>query len=1245
MNWFKPIFLSLFKAPRVKHLSTSNKKIKPSFSLEALEPKILLSAELVGGVIDGSVYIADDGVDSFSSQAEFDQWVSQLSGNMDSTLNSNIQATLSDAEAFTFAELETFLSAQQAQTDNQDLQQSLSDKNLTSTSLDDSSLELIIIDPRTPDYLELVEGVSTDSDSNYLIYVLDPDLDGVQQVTDLLTTHSDLSAVHLISHGSEGSIQLGSSWLTAENLNQYSQQISSWQNVFSDDADILIYGCDLAGNLTGVQLIDALAELTGADVTASDDATGLAELGGDWELEYQTGEIETQIAFNQETQSTWQHTLLDESNLWISFNGTGGGTPGGGYSNQLLSFSDPDLALELGDGDSGETDGTFSDEYTLSENVRATHYVSSAVTVDTLIEGVQGTYDLEVGQVVLSMLADGNADITVNKVGGGTLVVNNSDLLVYSPSEDAYELLLDDAILESDGTTVADIYAISIVESDTSIGVDTTLTAGTYLIASSNTTIQSDISTYSNTTGLQTLLSGSDFLDDPEEQIQGLEFIESDINIGGQTLTEGQILVTVTTNNANPVGGDDDPITVGSGSTTVEASQKDIVVLTVNGTEQDSIQITDVDAQILFDASDMDILVFEDLFTAGEVNALSLFTTTIIPEATNLSQTLDYTEGDDSVAITDIVISGIDSTEIVTATLTLTNTVTGVLSTDKFGDATSIYDSNTGIWTVTGSVADVNDALADVAFIPATNNDNNTSITTHIEDSDGDGPSDGVINLNVTAVDELILLSTTGNVSSPSGADGLDSWEDSTVFGFVPDEIGLGTTTSGEFNELFDLALFTNDTNVDALHYVSQDISIGTGSAISLLVGDVLFSTSTDETLINSDGSTLDVKKEDIVIFRSDVAGDYSSGTFTLLFTNPSATDITAVSLVQEDTLVGGTVIQAGSFLFAENSSSIYVFTHGDISSLATDGSVQLLVNGQQESTYDDDEKLFPDKIIGIELVEYEYTLAGTTLQAGTILITTDGNNNVSLNNTQSGTRHDIYALNLTQTEIDSSSTKGTVSLFLDGTDVGLDSNNESLDAISFVEPQIFINSAPTGNVLISGTATEDQVLTADTSAINDVDGLGTYSYQWLRDGIIINGATNNTYTLDDADVGTAISVTVSYTDAKGSAESLTSSETVAISNVNDVPNATNLNQEHAYTEGDSSVELDDIVISDVDTADTLSATLTLANNSTGALTTGVFGASTSSYDSDTGVWSVTGSLSDVNACFRRCCVCTNHKQ
>ena len=98
------------------------------------------------------------------------------------------------------------------------------------------------------------------------------------------------------------------------------------------------------------------------------------------------------------------------------------------------------------------------------------------------------------------------------------------------------------------------------------------------------------------------------------------------------------------------------------------------------------------------------------------------------------------------------------------------------------------------------------------------------------------------------------------------------------------------------------------------------------------------------------------------------------------------------------------------------------------------------------------------------------------------------------------------------------------------------------------------VNDNPTGTVSITGTATEGQVLTVDTSNLADEDGLAAFSYQWLRGDADITGATSETYTLAQADVGAAISARVSYTDNGGTAESVTSSATGSIINVNDAP-------------------------------------------------------------------------------------------
>jgi hypothetical protein len=127
------------------------------------------------------------------------------------------------------------------------------------------------------------------------------------------------------------------------------------------------------------------------------------------------------------------------------------------------------------------------------------------------------------------------------------------------------------------------------------------------------------------------------------------------------------------------------------------------------------------------------------------------------------------------------------------------------------------------------------------------------------------------------------------------------------------------------------------------------------------------------------------------------------------------------------------------------------------------------------------------------------------------------------------------------------------------------------------------VNDAPTGSVTITGTATQGETLTASNS-LADVDGLNTPSYQWKADGVDISGATGSTLVLAQDQVGKVITVVASYTDVRGTSESVSSSATGAVVNINDAPVAT-------YTTAQS-----------VNEASTISGTLTSTdadNNST----------------------------------------------
>ncbi|WP_442962693.1 peroxidase family protein [Pseudomonas sp. Leaf48] len=101
-------------------------------------------------------------------------------------------------------------------------------------------------------------------------------------------------------------------------------------------------------------------------------------------------------------------------------------------------------------------------------------------------------------------------------------------------------------------------------------------------------------------------------------------------------------------------------------------------------------------------------------------------------------------------------------------------------------------------------------------------------------------------------------------------------------------------------------------------------------------------------------------------------------------------------------------------------------------------------------------------------------------------------------------------------------------------------------------------NNAPTAGPTVNGALVLNQVLTADTSSIIDIDGLSNpqFTFQWqATNGVIfvnIPGATASTFTLGLAQVGNQVRVVVSYVDDFGVAESIASdpSDLVAVGEV-----------------------------------------------------------------------------------------------
>jgi VCBS repeat-containing protein len=127
-------------------------------------------------------------------------------------------------------------------------------------------------------------------------FILDSAQDGIKQITEILQDYPQVESIHLVSHGSPGSIQLGNTYLSLDTIAEYQQDLKSW-NVPS----LLIYGCNVAAGDAGAELLDKLHQLTGANIAAS-----THKIGQDgWKLESEVGQISVELAFNNQTQNQY----------------------------------------------------------------------------------------------------------------------------------------------------------------------------------------------------------------------------------------------------------------------------------------------------------------------------------------------------------------------------------------------------------------------------------------------------------------------------------------------------------------------------------------------------------------------------------------------------------------------------------------------------------------------------------------------------------------------------------------------------------------------------------------------------------------------------------------------------------------------------------------------------------------------------------------------------------------------------
>ena len=940
---------------------------------------------------------------------------------------------------------------------------------------------------------------------------------------------------------------------------------------------MLIYGCNLAANTTGQQLIGNLADLTSADVAASDDLTGAAELNGDWDLEHLTGQIETSITFNPEVPQNWNNVLAVDP-LWLSTTGsvTSGGQPGTDTwdDEDIIGVSDPNLAFEP-----GGTNGTFSIAFDTTlfaagSDLNANHYVSNNLTVGS------SAFQLEAGDMLFSMVGTARFTSASTPADAGftnDLWVDPQDVAVFRPdvagdySAGTFAMLLEDPSGTGD-----DITGISLIEQNVTVG-DADLQAGDFLFtrftapnANQVWLFETDDVGAGTTAGTASvLLEGSDANVSITQEIYGIDVVETTVFVGNRLLDAGTLLIT--TESADTVG-----------SNNLSVADQDVFALDVTATTLIAGSGNGAaTASTFFDGSDVG-------FNTG-AEGLRSVTLTDVAEVSPIQTAAPATENtNEDTALVFSVANGNEITvgdgtagdPILRTTLAVDN---GTVTLATTAGLTSVTGDGTDTVVMIGLESDINAALDGLTFSPT---------------ADYNGPAD----LKVTTDLQADLLGSydfevngdLGNDTSPNGTN------DGAVVGATQiidgnrgnvlqfDGVDDFISVSGRFGDPQTLTLAA---------WVQLDAAAGSGEVISLGNRVIL---------------RLDFTPSSLGVFGSFWDGSNylttSSGTFIagtgwhhVAYTLDGTTN---EQILYIDGIAVDTTTHAAAVNYAGGSGSSALGSHTNVSSYFLEGEM-------------DDARIYDRALSGAEIIGLA---TDATSDTATVNITVDPVNDAP---TISTSTYDFGSIDedTTTTGVQVSTIVSSLSAGdPDGDAVGMAVTTASGNGTW----QFSIDSTDGSDgswTDFGSVATNNALLLSDSSWVryqpdgDNGENVGIDFHAW--DGTTGSASTTGSTSTADPDGGGGIKA---FSTNKADSS-------LVVTDLNDAPSALNLTSTSTYNEGDASVAIDDIIVSDVDTAENVGVTLTLNDTTTGSLSAN----DGAVYNPGNGEWTIFGTLSAVN--------------
>ncbi|HEX7027719.1 MAG TPA: DUF4347 domain-containing protein, partial [Gammaproteobacteria bacterium] len=214
-------------------------------------------------------------------------------------------------------------------------------------------LELVIIDAAVPEKHEIYK----QSGPGIEIMELRAGENGLTQLKNILSGYRNLNALHIFSHAEDAKVYLGNSVVTRETLGKDINTLAVMDLALKDGADVYFYGCSLAKTQEGESFLDLISHAANVDVAASNNYTGGHQLGGDWNLEIQKGDINKPLRFDSVAMSDFNAILRFSGTLNLDDMPTG-------YENyKSYTIGGTPYTIRIQSGGSGDYVGNYSAGY------------------------------------------------------------------------------------------------------------------------------------------------------------------------------------------------------------------------------------------------------------------------------------------------------------------------------------------------------------------------------------------------------------------------------------------------------------------------------------------------------------------------------------------------------------------------------------------------------------------------------------------------------------------------------------------------------------------------------------------------------------------------------------------------------------------------------------------------------------------------------------------------------------------